>query len=136
MIGVVVVMIASLNLRQRPFVVYQLRHTLKRTVDAFGGCGSFFGGFSFVIRFRLSPTIADDIGLALNALVVLAGASDDDGVAVLLGVVIKAFEEGKFGRVFRAIYRRRWHRFWGQRRRRFLTNKRRLSSHGDGAPRR
>jgi hypothetical protein len=129
-------MIASLNLCQRLFVVYQLRHILKRTIDAFGGCDSFSGGFLFVIRFRLSSTTADDIGLALNALVVLACASDDDGVAVLLGVVIKAFEEGKFGRVFRAIYRRRWHRFWGQGRRRFLTNKGRLSSHDDGAPRR
>jgi len=129
-------MIASLNLRQRSFVVYQLCHTLKRTIDAFEDCDSFFDDFSFVIRFRLSPTIANDISLALNALVVLANAFDDDEVVVLLGVVIKAFEEGKFERVFRAIYRRQWHRFWGQRRRRFLTNKRRLSSHGDGAPRR
>lgn len=99
-------MIASLNLRQRSFVVYQLCHTLKRTIDAFEDCDSFFDDFSFVIRFRLSPTIANDIGLALNALVVLANAFDDDEVVVLLGVVIKAFEEGKFERVFRAIYRR------------------------------
>jgi len=63
---------------------YQLRWTLKKTVDAFGDRRSFSSGFAFVVRFRLSPATAGDACLVLDALVFLLCASDDDEVAVML----------------------------------------------------
>lgn len=77
---------------------------MKRAINAFEDRDSFFDDFAFVIRFKLSFTIANNVDFAFDVFVVLSSASNNDEVVVLLDILIKIFEKSSFEFVLDAIY--------------------------------